>query len=343
MFKSEDIDRLRHILRTFGSFVLVTHVNPDGDAIGSMQGFATFLRVLGRRVHTITPNAYPDFLSFLDGPKGAHILIYKYHQKVCERLLSEADVIVCLDMNRTSRMETLGSFITKLDHPKVLIDHHPDPEHNEFDLIFSNPQTSSTCEWIYRIICALDMVSPFPQAVVEPLFAGIMADTNNFSNSVSADTLDAAAECMRLGVDKERVQQQIFGNFSEDRMRLMGYAVHHQMVVVQKYRAAYIMLSLKEQEQFNFRIGDTEGFVNIPLSIKGVDLSMLFVETPDYIRVSLRSQNGVDVNEMAKKFFNGGGHRSASGGKLFCPLVDLPDLILHALKESFEEVSCSLA
>jgi phosphoesterase RecJ-like protein len=138
-----------------------------------------------------------------------------------------------------------------------------------------------------------------------------------------------------MGARKEEVQHYIFGAFSEQRMRLMAHAVLNKMVLVRPYRAAYMVLSLAEQEQFCFRQGDSEGFVNIPMNIKDVDVSMLFVETPDYIRASLRSRNGIDVNELAGRFFNGGGHRQAAGGKLFCPFPELPGVIMHALEKSF--------
>jgi len=341
--KSIEIDQLRHLLCTFDTFALLTHVNPDGDAIGAIQGFAAFLRAMGRHVYTISPNAYPDFLSFLDRSKNDKILIYKYKQKKCEKVLKEADVIICLDMSTLKRMDALGALVSDIDKPKVVIDHHPDPEQKEFDLILSNPEMSSSCEWVYRIICALDMVAPFPHAAVEPLYTGIMTDTNNFSNSVTAATFETAAELMYKGVDKEKVQQYVFGSFSEHRMRLMAYAVYHRMVLVHPYRAAYILLSLKEQEQFYFRPGDSEGFVNIPLNIKDIEVSMLFVETPDYIRVSLRSKNGVDVNEMARRFFNGGGHTLAAGGRLYGSFAELPGVIAHVLEDTFGKPATSLA
>ena len=343
LFKNIEIDRLRSLIRAFDKFALVTHVHPDGDAIGAMQGFAAFLRTLGRHVCAIAPNAYPDFLSFLDHSKENRILIYKYRQNTCEQALKEADVVVCLDMNGLKRADDLGAIVSLLPHTKVLIDHHIEPEETDFDLIFSDPAMSSSCECVYRIICALDMTAPFPQDAVEPLYTGIMTDTNNFSNSVTADTFETAAVLMRLGADKEKVQRQVFGAFSEKRMRLMAHAVLNRMVVVKPYRAAYMLLSLNEQEQFCFRPGDTEGFVNIPLTVKEVDVSMLFVETPNYIRVSLRSRNGVDVREIAARFFNGGGHRLASGGKIQNSFASLPSLIQHALEGTFGKTPFTLA
>jgi len=333
-YKSLEIEHLRHLIHSRNTFVLATHVHPDGDAIGAIQAFATFLRVLGKRVYVMVPNAYPDFLAFLDRSKEDKILIYKYKQKFCTLALREADAVICLDVNALNRMYALGEEIASLSIPKVVIDHHPDPVLNDFDLTFSDSEMSSTCEVVYRVICALEMVSPFPVGAVEPLYVGIMTDTNNFFHTVSAGTFEVAAQLLRLGASKEEIQQRVFGAFTEKRMRFMAHAVYNRMVLVRPYRAAYMTLSLVEQEQFGFRPGDSEGFVNIPMNIKEVDVSMLFVETPDYIRVSLRSRNGVDVNEMGKRFFNGGGHKQASGGRLFCTFAELPGIIMQALFES---------
>ena len=336
-YKSVEIEQLRRLLNSVNRVVLTTHINPDGDAIGAIQGFAAFLRTLGRKVDTIVPNAYPGFLSFLDASKENKILIYKYKQQQCQEALIKAEAIICLDINALNRLDALGDQIAHLSVPKVLIDHHPNPELKEFDLIFSDCRLSSSCEAIYRIISALDMVSPFPADAVEPLYVGIMTDTNNFMNMVSADTFEVAAHLLHLGARKEELQQYVFSAFSEQRLRLMGHAVFNKMVLVKPYRTAYMILSLEEQALFNFQPGDSEGFVNIPMNIKDIDVSMLFMETQDYIRVSMRSRNGVDVNEMCKRFFNGGGHVQASGGKLYCPVAELPGVIMHALENTWPE------
>ena len=335
MFKSVEIERLRLQISSANTFVLATHVYPDGDAIGAIQGFAAFLRALGRRVYTMIPNPYPDFLSFLDLSGEDKILIYKHKRKECHVALQEAEVVVCLDINSLRRLDALCNPMASLSVPKVLIDHHPNPEENDFDIVFSHPGMSSSCEVVYRVICALDMVSVLPRGAVEPLYVGVMTDTNNFLNMVSAGTFEVAAHLLRLGASKERLQQYVFGSYAEERMRFMAHAIHNRMVLVKPYRAAYMALSLAEQAQFHFRPGDTEGFVNIPMNIKDVDVSMLFMETPDYIRVSMRSRNGVDVNEMCRRFFHGGGHRQASGGKLYCTFAELPGIVMHALESTF--------
>ena len=347
LFNSVEIERLRQLILSSETFVLTTHANPDGDAIGAVQGFAALLKALGKCAYSMIPNAYPEYLSFLDGSKDDKILIYKYKQQKCYRLLQEVNVVISLDISALSRMDALGKEITALPIPKVVIDHHPDPLLKDFDLVFSDTRVSSTCELVFRLICALNMTPSFPMGAVEPLYVGVMTDTNNFSNSVSADTFEVAAQLLNLGVVKEELQQKVFGAFSKERIRFMAHAIYNRMVLVPQYRAAFITLSLLEQEQYSFRPGDSEGFVNIPMNIKEVDLSMLFVETPDYIRISLRSRNGVDVNEMGKRFFNGGGHIQAAGGRLYCPFAELPGVIMFALQNRValpkESIDCSLA
>ena len=332
LFKGVEIDRLRHLIQTSEIFALVTHVNPDGDAVGAIQGFAAFLRALGKEVFTMAPNVFPDFLKFLDTSSQNKILIYKYKQELCEHILQKSQVVICLDINALKRMDAMGEYISALSQPKVVIDHHPDPNLKDFDLIFSETEMSSTCEAVYQIICALDLVTPFPKEAAEPLYVGLMTDTNNFYNMVSAGSFEVAAQLLNLGASKEVLQQKVFGSFTEERIRFMAHAIYNRMVLVKPYRAAYMILSLDEQKKFCFRSGDTEGFVNIPMNIKDVDLSMLFVETPDYIRVSLRSRNGVDVNELAKRFFNGGGHKQAAGGKLLCTFAALPTIVMQAIE-----------
>jgi Exopolyphosphatase-related proteins len=330
LFFPDQISSFHTMLKTERKWVLMSHINPDGDAIGALRGIGAFLEAQGREVKMILPNSYPDFLAFLDA--DGKILIHKSQPEACKMAVQEADAICCLDMSDISRLEGLSPFVTAASCPKVLIDHHPNPLIEDFDLVFSAPALSSSCELVYRLICELGM--DCPAAAAEPLYTGLMTDTNNFANSVAPESFEVAAALQRLGVDKERIQQQVFGAFSEGRLRLMAHSVLQRMVVLKAYAAAYIIVSMQDQAQYHFEPGDTEGFVNIPLTIKGVNVSVLFVETPWHIRVSLRSRNGVEVHEMARTFFNGGGHKQASGGKLYKPISQVPALFLEALQQT---------
>ena len=320
----------RKFLDVSQHWVLISHVNPDGDAMGALCGMAAFLQSVGHTVQLLLPSPYPDFLAFLDPDKL--IRIHKHHAKKCENAIQQADLICCLDMSTMSRIEGLFGAVTAASCPKLLIDHHPQPETADFDLVLSAPELSSSCELLYRLITELGLACP--PAAAEPLYVGLMTDTNNFSNSVAPETFEVAAALLRLGADKEKVQQEVFGSFSEERLRLMAHSVLKRMVVLKDYGAAYMIVSLADQKQFQFEPGDTEGFVNIPLNIKGIQISALFVETPAHIRVSLRSRNGVEVHEMARRFFEGGGHKQASGGKLYRPLSEVPALFMQALQQT---------
>ena len=321
------------MLKTAEKWVLVSHVNPDGDAMGALRGMGAFLKAQGREVKMVLPNPYPEFLAFLDA--DGSILTHKNHPGACKIAIQEAEAICCLDMNDITRLEGLSALVVATSCPKVLIDHHPNPLGECFDLVFSAPMLSSTCELVYRLIKELGMDCPATAA--KPLYVGLMTDTNNFANSVAPETFEVAAALMRLGVDKEKIQQQVFGSFSEDRLRLMAYSIFQRMVVLKDHAAAYIIVSLQDQKQFHFEPGDTEGFVNIPLTIKDVHISALFVETPMHIRVSLRSRNGMEVHEMARRFFDGGGHKQASGGKIHGQLSQVPALFLEALQQTFSK------
>ena len=329
----EQLTAFREIVGSAAKWVLISHVNPDGDALGALRGMGAFLHSLGHQVSMMLPNPYPDFLAFLDADKA--VQVYKHHPRACEALIRQADAICCLDMSTPDRLEALFPAVAASTCPRLMIDHHPLPDTEGFDLVLSAPQCSSSCELVYRLIQEAGLSCP-PTAA-QPLYAGLMTDTNNFANSVQPETFEVAAALLRLGIDKEEIQQQVFCAFSQDRLRLMAHTVLQRMVVLPNYAAAYMIVSLEEQQQYHFVPGDTEGFVNIPLTIKGVNLAALFVETPAFVRVSLRSCNGIEVHEIARRFFEGGGHKQASGGKLYQPLSQVPALFLQALQQTFPQ------
>ena len=335
LFSEVELAPLSGLLQRIRKAVLLTHLYPDGDAIGAIQGLAAFFRATGIEVHTIVPSPYPAFLGCLDQDKQYKILIYKHDPKACKQAVEDADAIFCLDMNMISRLDALDPLVRCVSKPKILIDHHPNPVKEEFDMVFSRPELSSTCELIFRLMGQLNILDHCPPEAVGPLYVGLMTDTNNFVHSVTAETFEVAAALLHLGVNKEEVQQQVFGSFSEGRMRFMGHALCNRMVLAKPYPAAYMVLSLADQEQYGFRPGDTEGFVNLPLQIAQIDISMLFVETPEFVRVSLRSRNGIDVLDMAKQFFSGGGHKMAAGGRLYTSLASLPAKVFEALEKTF--------
>lgn len=326
------------------NILIVTHTNPDGDAIGSVTAISRFLEN-ANRVHTVwTPNKYPDYLSFMD--TDLQIKTFDENSSVLSEEVEKSDIIICMDFNQLKRIDNLEPYIKDSNAFKILIDHHPNPEEESFDLVFSDTVVSSTSECLYWILKSIVDTSPeyseyFDGTVAESLYAGIMTDTNNFANSVSSNTFIAAAYLIDKGVDKEKIQHRIFGVFSENRMRLLGHALLNKMKVLPNLEAAYIVLTKEELVSFNFKEGDIEGFVNLPLNINNINISALFTETQEYIRVSLRSTNDFSVNKLSRVYFNGAGHERAAGGRLYLPVEEVGRFFEEKLKLYIDDNSRS--
>lgn len=307
--------------------VLATHINPDGDAVGALTGLGLFLRQQGYGVTCICPSPYPGFLDFLD--KGKDILVFSHQKEEVIRAVEEADIVVAVDVSGLSRMEELSRVLLESRAFKVLMDHHIDPALEDFDLVFSTPQVSSTCELIFRLLNAWKPQAVFSKEQATAFLTGIITDTNQFSNSVYPETFHAASLLHRWGADSEIIFSQVYQNFTLNRMHLMGYALRN-IRVLPEFGAAYIVLTRDVLEAFDYHNGDTESFVNFPLAIKGINVSAFFLQREDYIKVSLRSKGAIAVNGIAKQFFNGGGHYNASAGKM----EDAPEKIENLLKEA---------
>lgn len=316
--------------------VLVGHVNPDGDSIGSLMGMKGFLEAAGKRAVAIVPNNYPDFLSFLD--PGKDVMMYSDNPAEIEELVAGAHLIICMDFNSLKRIDQLGGVIAQAECGKILIDHHPGPD-QVFNLIYSYPELSSTCELVYWILEELSrmMGTRIPLSSSIALYTGMMTDTNNFANSVLPSTFIMAGRLMEAGVDKEWVQKMVFGGYSEERMRLMGYMLSQNMKIIPEYNAAVMVLSKEIKEKFNFADGDSEGFVNLALNIRSVKVSALFTEGDEFIRVSLRSKGDFSVNRLSRGFFNGGGHERAAGGRLFMPIAKVEEYFVKSLGDFIEQ------
>ena len=316
------------------NIVIISHTNPDGDAVGSTTAMFNYLKNRGMNVKIVLPDKYPDYLSFLD--KDGSVLFFSRDQGISLELIDKADLIIALDFNQLKRVSEMECHILDSSARKIMVDHHPLPDNDSFDLVISRTEVSSTCELLYWLF--LGMSTDIPLDVAQSLYVGIMTDTNNFSNSVSWQTFHVASHLLKIGVDKEMLQHSVFGGFSEGRMRLMGHLLLNKMVVVEQYGAAYIALSREEQELFDFSEGDSEGFVNLPLNIKGVFVSALFTQKKDgNIRVSLRSVNDFSVNKLSRLHFNGGGHERAAGGRLEIPFESVGSYFRQALEKSYDQ------
>ncbi len=336
MKKIENIHSLAEKICKAEDIVLVGHVNPDGDSIGSLMGMKGYLETIGKKAVALVPNGYPDFLSYLDPYK--EILLYSETPQEVELAVAKAHLIICMDFNSLKRIDDLGSVIAGASCEKILIDHHPGPD-PVFDLIYSYPKLSSTCELVFWIIEELQQIldknMPLPSAIA--LYTGMMTDTNNFANSVLPSTFIMAGKLMEAGVDKEWVQKMVFGGYSQERMRLMGHMLLQNMKIIPEYNAAIMVLTKDIKEKFNFADGDSEGFVNLALNIKSIKVSALFTEGDEFIRVSLRSKDDFSVNRLSRGYFNGGGHERAAGGRLFIPAHQVEEYFIKSLGEFVEK------
>jgi phosphoesterase RecJ-like protein len=307
--------KLKKVLAPPFRVTLLTHINPDGDAIGSMLGFYWFLVKKGCQVSMAVPNNYPHFLDWMDG--ADQILIFSKQRDKVKEELQNADLVFCLDLNEPGRLGEIQPLLDGLNVTMFLIDHHPEPE-CKADHIFSVQEVSSTAELIYQLIEGLGGVELIDTPIATCLYVGMMTDTGCFSfNSSRPRTFEIVGELLLRGIDKDRTFSLVYDNYSVDRMRLLGYSLEQKLVVLPEHRTAYISLTRDELNRFNHAKGDTEGFVNYPFSVSNIRISALFIERKDHIKISFRSKGDFPINSLAAQFFNGGGHKNAAGGESY--------------------------
>jgi phosphoesterase RecJ-like protein len=309
----ELIGRFREAIHVKNEIVIVSHVSPDGDAIGSSLALWHYLRQLGKNAYVIVPNAFPAFLSWMPGAKN--IVYYDRQKTKSENLLTQAELIIALDFNAAKRLDKMEKAFLDASAPKILIDHHLHPE-DFAQIVVSYPEISSTSEMIFRLICRLGHFDKITRECAECILTGLMTDTGGFSfNSNQAEIYIIVAELIKLGVDKDEIYRRVFNTFSLDRLKLSAFSIYRKMTVFPEYKTAVILLTVKELERFNYKIGDIEGIVNMPLSIDGIIFSVLMREDTDKIKISLRSQGAFPANKVAADLFDGGGHLNAAGGE----------------------------
>ena len=326
-----NIDHVEKWFERADKIVIVSHVSPDGDAIGSSLGLWHFLNSQDKNVHVIVPNAFPDFLKWMPGAK--EVIQYNRYKEFADKLIMEADVICCLDFNVLSRIDEMEEIVRVSPGRKMIVDHHLYP--GDFArIVISHPQISSTSELVFRLICQLGNFSDITKEAAECIYTGMMTDTGGFTyNSNDREIYLIIGELLSKGIDKDEIYRNVFNTHSEGRLRLMGYVLYEKMQVFPQFNAALITLTREEQKKFEYKKGDTEGFVNMPLSMKGICFSVFLREDTekDMIKVSLRSVGTFPCNEVAAEFFGGGGHLNASGGEFYGPIEEAVALFKQAL------------
>ena len=326
-----EVDHVEKWFERAEKIVIVSHVSPDGDAIGSSLGLYHFLTSQEKTVNVIVPNAFPEFLHWMPGAK--EVIVYDKYKEYADKLINEADVLCCLDFNVLSRIDNMEEVVRNTPARKMMVDHHLYP--GDFCRItISHPEISSTSELVFRLICQLGNFSDITKEGAECIYTGMMTDTGGFTyNSNDREIYYIISELLSKGIDKDEIYRKVFNTHSEGRLRLMGYVLYDKMQVFPEFNSALIWLDASEQKRFQYKKGDTEGFVNIPLSIKDVRFSVFLREDTEkkMIKVSLRSVGTFPCNKVAAEFFNGGGHLNASGAEFYGPMEEAINQYKQAL------------
>jgi bifunctional oligoribonuclease and PAP phosphatase NrnA len=333
----QNIQAFKEYLSQLRKVVIVTHVKPDADALGSSLGLAGYLKKKGHSVRVITPSDYPDFLAWMPGNND--VLIFQREKPQAASVLMEAaEVIFCLDFSSLARINELGEMVRKSAARKVLVDHHLEPD-KFADFEQWDGTAASTAELIYQLIEELGDEALVDSNIADCLYAGIMTDTGGFRHSnTNHKVFQVASALVARGANPYKVSKLIYENNSLDRLRLMGYVLSEKLQVLPAYNTAYIVLTSEDIKRFGSQTGDTEGLVNYGLSIKGIKLSVMISDRKENIKLSFRSLGNFSVNELARKHFGGGGHRNAAGGQTNLTLEQTLSKFLELLPNYKEQL-----
>ncbi|WP_292008944.1 bifunctional oligoribonuclease/PAP phosphatase NrnA [Chryseobacterium sp.] len=331
MFTPAELLEINALLTPENKIVILTHYNPDGDAVGSSLGLKHYLKAKGIHAEVVVPNDFPKFLKWM--PDAKKNIIAEYKRKYAFDLVNDADVIFCLDFNSPSRIGLVGEWLTNAKAKKILIDHHQQPE--AFDYVYSDTVIPATSQMIYHFIEAMEDEKLVNQDIAECLYTGIMTDTGGFRfRSTSATTHRIIANLIEKGADPALITSNTWDTNTVSRLHLLALILGRIEVVCNE-RVAVLYLTREELKEYGFQKGDTEGFVNYGLSILGVKMAAFFMEDlyEDFIKISFRSKDDIDVNQFSRKYFNGGGHINAAGGKSYESLADT----ITTFKKKIEE------
>ncbi|WP_414703149.1 DHH family phosphoesterase [Proteiniphilum sp. UBA5384] len=332
----EKVNQIMEAINRAEKIVITTHRSPDGDALGSSLALYHFLKRKNKTVKVIVPNSFPYFLKWMPGAR--EVEVYEYNPSAAQHILSHADLIFSLDYNIPKRVGDMAPYLEQSPAKKILIDHHLLPG-NIFDITVSHPEISSTAELMFRLFFQAGYYEELTKEEAECIYCGMMTDTGSFTfNSSDPEIFEIVSLLLRKGINKDTIYSQVFDNYSEERFRLLGFTLSQRMEVYPELHSALLYLSREDQAQFRFSKGDTEGFVNYPLSIKGIIFTTFIREDEDLIKLSFRSQKSFPCNEFAAGFFNGGGHLNASGGEFYGSFEESLRVFKEGLKQYEEKL-----
>ena len=334
------IDHFIQVVSDSKNLVIVPHINPDGDAIGSCVGLQRILLNMGKHARVIIPNDFPDFLGWMKG--SDEVIDFEKSPELAAEQIKQADTLCVLDFNDVSRTERMSTLLTTFKGNKIMIDHHPYPQ-TKCNVMISYPEVCSTCELVFRVAHRAGYLQYIDKDAADAIFTGMMTDTGNFSyNASDPETYRIIAHLLEIGIDKDVIHSNVYHTFSEDRWRLIGHSLKEKMVILPEYKTGYISLTKAELDSYNFQPGDTEGLVNYPLMVKGIVFCVFFMEKDDIVKVSLRSKGNFSVNDFARAHFTGGGHNNAAGGRTDLKIDEAVDKLVSLLPQYQTELLNSI-
>lgn len=327
----EIIHKVQKAIDAVDRIAIVVHVGPDGDAMGSSLALWHYFMTIEKEPVVIAPNAFPDFLKWMPGAEC--VVVYEDSKETADEMIQNAELIFALDFNVSNRLEKMEDAVLNSNATKIIVDHHLHP--GDFaKIVISYPEIASTSELVFRLICRMGDFAKINLACAECIYTGMMTDTGGFTyNSNKYEIYNIIAELIKLGIDKDDIYKKVYNTYSVERMQLMGYALFKKLKIYPEFKTALIALTSEELNKFNYKIGDTEGLVNMPLSIDGIVFSVFMREETDKIKISLRSIGTFPANKVSADLFNGGGHLNAAGGETYITLNETVEKFENSLED----------
>lgn len=312
--------------------VITMHQKPDPDAMGSSLGLYHYLKKFGHDVTVISPTNWADFLKWM--PDCEQVIDFELNSQRAKDVLSKTDWLFCLDFNHLGRTRNMEQVIMELDCKKILIDHHREPQTEFFDFGISDISKSSTAEMVYDFIIASGGEEKIDRNIATSLYAGVMSDTGSFRfSSTTASVHMMVAKLKSFNIDHPKIHTAIYDNFLENRLRFIGHVLSNRLEVLYEHNTALISIPKADILKFHIKTGDTEGLVNYPLSIQGIEMAALLIDRDEERKWSFRSKETFDCNTFARTYFKGGGHYNAAGGGNKLSLEENVKNFKRALKE----------
>lgn len=311
---------LQELLQQPRRIVITAHANPDGDAIGSSLGLFHYLEQFGHRITVIMPTEIPDFINWM--PNFNQILVYEHTKLISNQLLADADIIFCLDYNGLKRVEKMSGALETSDAYKVMIDHHMDPQ-DFCHAVLSDVTASSACQLVYEWIVEMGGVDQMNEDCLTSLYVGLLTDTGGFRHATSPRLFRIVADMLEKGIDNNKLTDLVFNSYTVKSFNLLAYCISERLELLDDCNTGIISISKEDHKKYNIKRGDLEGVVNFILKIRSIRCAALITERSDIVKLSTRSKGNFSVQEMCSKYFNGGGHKNASGGASKLPFEEV--------------------